>query len=362
MTDQLLARLLALRTQLTAIAARPEVRAARQLTAEVMPVLEPVWTVLVDHDHGVGFLRRLGTDEDSAVNAAVAAEVVRVFASLDLVGPGTGAVWQALSRPSIALVTSIRRPPRRPWPAGDQPVRATLGASVRPVLPGSLLREWRRDTDVVPALRQVLRMWCDLARSSAGERREVARLTLAAAMLARGAVLAGDTATVRWFVKRWLGLAATDSRVDGVSAALVENGWHPHAVDDEFSVVRDAVTDLRVEALYQHRVHRPVWETQLRGVPVALLGDVAPASQTPEQDAPETMVTRALLAEDVRSVLATVNKQEAGVARLLIMEGRTLAEVASIYGVTSYRIKQVRDEVLRKLRWDGRSRVLKDYA
>lgn len=214
MTDQLLAELLVLREQLTAIAVSPEVRAARLLTADVMPVLEPVWTVLVDQDNGVGFLRSLGTCDESAVNAEVASEVVRAFRSLELVSPGTGAVWQALSRPSIALVTSIRNPPRRQWRTGNQSVRATLGASVRPALPRLLLDEWRDDTEVVPALRRVLRMWCDLARNSTGERREVARLTLAAAMLARGAVLDGDTATVKWFVKRWLGLAATDSRVD----------------------------------------------------------------------------------------------------------------------------------------------------
>jgi DNA-directed RNA polymerase specialized sigma24 family protein len=104
----------------------------------------------------------------------------------------------------------------------------------------------------------------------------------------------------------------------------LENGWHHQTVDDEFSTVRDSVTDLRVEALYQYRVHRPVWETQLRGAPVALLGDTSPAGQTTDEDSPETLATKALLTDQVQNVLATLSEREAGVVRLLIMEGRTL--------------------------------------
>jgi RNA polymerase sigma factor (sigma-70 family) len=204
-------------------------------------------------------------------------------------------------------------------------------------------------------------MWCEMTRSTTGERREVARLTLAAAMLARGAVLDGDTETVKWFIKRWLGLMATDSRVDGASAALLENGWHHRAVDDEFSAVRDSVTDLRVETLYQHRVHRPVWETQLRGAPVALLGETVESSlQSSDEEMHET-VSKIILVDQVSAALATLSERENGVIRLWIIEERTLDEIALVYGVSKYCIQQVRNEALHKLRHPCRSRCLRDY-
>ncbi|MBE8524818.1 hypothetical protein ILP97_46315 [Amycolatopsis sp. H6(2020)] len=185
-------------------------------------------------------------------------------------------------------------------------------------------------------------------------------MTLAAAMLARGAVLDGDAATVKWFVKRWLGLAATDARVDGASAALLESGWHHQTVDDEFSTVRDSVTDLRVEALYQHRLHRPVWETQLRGMPVALLGDTTPANLPANEVLPEVAATNTLLVDQVQSVLQTLNERELAIARLLFMEEKTIGEAAAIYGVTSYRIKQVRIKIMEKLRHPSRADYLRD--
>lgn len=361
MTDRLLVELLTLREQLMVAARSPGVDAARRLTAEVMPVLEPVWSVLVDEDNGVGFLRRLETDDEHAVNADVRYQLVRTYRSLELTGPDMRAVWRALSRPSTALVDSVRNPPRPRPIDGDGPVRATLGASVRPALPGPLLGEWRDDIEVVPALRRILRMWCEMARNTTGERREAARLTLAAAMLARGAVLDGDTETVKWFVKRWLGLIATDSRVDGTSAALLGNGWHHRAVDDEFSAVRDSVTDLRVEALYQHRVHRPVWETQLRGVPVALLDETVASSLRPPGEEMHETVSKIFLVDQMSSVLATLSEREAGVIRLWIIEEKKLDEIAMIYGVSKYRITQVRDMAMSKLRHPSRSQVLRDY-
>ena len=143
---------------------------------------------------------------------------------------------------------------------------------MRPSLPARLLAS-QDDAGIVPALRTVLRHWCDLAWHASGEQRETARLTLAAAMLARGAVLDGDTDTVTWFVDRWLGLRPTSYRVDGTSAALLEDGWVQRRVDEEFSAARDNVTSLRIESIEQHRLHRPVWQTQLRGTLVGLLND-----------------------------------------------------------------------------------------
>jgi DNA-directed RNA polymerase specialized sigma24 family protein len=361
MADRLLVELMVLREQLMVAARSPGVLVARRLTAEVMPVLEPVWSVLVDEGEGVGFLRRLDTDDEHTLNTDVKCQIVRTYRSLDLTGPDMRTVWRVLSRPSTALVDSVRNPPRPRRIVGDGPVRATLGASVRPALPDSLLGKWRDDIKVVPALRRVLRMWCEMARHSIGERREVARLTLAAAMLARGAVLDGDTETVKWFVKRWLGLIATDSRIDGMSAALLEDGWHHRAVDDEFSAIRDSVTNLRIEALYQHRLHRPAWETQLRGAPVALLGETAEfILQSSDEEMYET-ISKILLVEQVNSVLATLSERESGVIRLWIIQGYTLGEIAQVYGVSKYCIAQVRDSAMNKLRHSSRSQILEGY-
>lgn len=58
------------------MASSPGVHAAHQLTADVLPVLEPVWSVLVDNDNGVGFLRG---SEPHAHNTAVATEAVQTY-------------------------------------------------------------------------------------------------------------------------------------------------------------------------------------------------------------------------------------------------------------------------------------------
>ncbi|HKS45804.1 MAG TPA: hypothetical protein VJT49_11980 [Amycolatopsis sp.] len=240
--------LLSLRQQIAVVASSPVIATARQLTAEVSAVLEPVWSVLASRDNttGIGFLRRLGSSatEVQALNDAVAHRAVRIYQELDLAAPAMQDVWRCLAKPADALVASVRSSPRRQAAApGGERTACTLGATVRPVLPVVLFDNWTDDTLVVPALRRVLRHWCDLARNATGEKREVARLTLAAALLARGAVLDGDTATVKWFISRWLGLRSTDTRVDGASAALLENGWVTRSVDDDFSAVRDTVTD-----------------------------------------------------------------------------------------------------------------------
>jgi hypothetical protein len=67
------------------------------------------------------------------------------FGRRHLVAPG-----KSIPMPSTALVDSVRNPPRpRRVVGGDGPVRATLGASVRPALPDSLLGKWRGDIKVV---------------------------------------------------------------------------------------------------------------------------------------------------------------------------------------------------------------------
>jgi hypothetical protein len=365
MTDRVLGELVALRQQLRTVASSPGVHAARRLMEDVLPVLEPVWCLLVDDDSGVGFLR--GLDPlGHAHNTVVATEAVHAYRSLDLAGPDMRAVWRVVSRPSVALVDSVRHPPRprhvkHDGPVPARPLPATLGAAVRPALPRVLLSEWRDEPAVVPTLRRVLQTWCDLARNSTGERREVARLTLAAAMLARGAVLDGDVDTVKWFVKRWLGMAATDTRVDGTKAALLENGWHRLTVDDEFSVVRDSVTDLRVESMYQHRVHRPVWETQLRGAPVALLDEALTSSSQATNDT-EKAVDRLMLKELLNDALGRLSTMELRAVQFTVIEGWTLAEAARELSITKYQLVRHRDRGMSKLRFPGQSAALRDYV
>lgn len=240
---------------------------------------------------------------------------------------------------------------------------------MRPVLPVELFGAWNDDTEVVPAVRWVLRRWCDLARNATGEQHEVARLTLAAALLARGAVLDGDTATVKWFITQWLGLRATDSRVDGASAALLEGGWVYRSVDDEFSAVRDTVTDLRIEAAYQHRLHRPVWETQLRGAPIGLLSEqvgsldskgIVLAAIAVAGDNPVAAIRQTLLEDQLKEVLATVSEREARVIRGRFT-GKTQKQLAAELHTTTRKIRELESKGMSKLRHPSRAMVLKDY-
>lgn len=369
-----LEELLTLRRQLETVAGSPGVRAAHRLTSEVAEVLEPVWTVLAaaDASGGVGYLRSLCASSPDQVRAAlnegVARTAIAKFGSINLVEPAVRDVWRSLARPSTALLESVRSDKPKCSDTADSIDR--LEVTVRPHLPSLLLGGWTNDAQVVPMLRRVLCQWCDLARHASGERREVARLTLAAAMLARGAVLDGDTSTVRWFVNRWLGLHATESRVDGASAALLEDGWTYRSVDDEFSAVRDSVTDLRIEAAYQHRLHRPVWETQLAGASIGLLselsgagpaGDPVLAGTNAELEDPLTAATNALLKEQIVQVLRTFSERQATVIRGLLMDGKTRVQLQQELGLSRYRLKEIELDVMRKLRHPSRSIVLKDY-
>jgi hypothetical protein len=98
MADRLLVELMVLREQLMVAARSPGVEAARRLTTEVMPVLEPVWSVLVNEGEGIGFLRRLDTDDEHTPNTDVKCQIARTYRTLDLTGPDMRTVWRALSR------------------------------------------------------------------------------------------------------------------------------------------------------------------------------------------------------------------------------------------------------------------------
>ncbi|MGW3415833.1 hypothetical protein [Streptomyces sp. NPDC000888] len=378
---QLVAELLRLRLRLDELAASQVVSASRRLALEMAPVLEPVWGLVADRRKGVGFLMQYGTADpaEHAVrgNAAVAEAAVQTYQRPRLLGAEGRQVWAALSQPADTLLAHVREPLSlgvRPG-AADTCAEArhtlSLQVDVRPVLPGTLHGSWEREASIVPALRAVLRRWCDLARHSSADSSagEVARLTLAAALLARGAALDGDTATVRWFVKRWLGLNATGTRVDGTIAALLEDGWTRRTVDAEFSAVQDSVADVRIESLYQHRLHRPVWETELRGAPVALLSDLASARDGEQfdlvsgaaEDDVIAIVGRTLMTEHLHSVLDTVSEREAKLILGLFQGDRTQAQLQAELGITRYRFEKLRRDVMRKLRHPSRSGLLRDY-
>jgi DNA-binding CsgD family transcriptional regulator len=381
-----------LRCQLDQIASNPAVGGAKQLLADVAPVLEPVWGIVgpLGGTAGmVGHLRRFGDQDVSDLalvhdaNASVEYRAALAFQRLDLAAPSRRQIWEALARPATALLASVDVSTGCADHQDLAPPLDGLGSlqvNPRPLLPGELLTAWDDEAQVVPALRRVLRAWCDIARNATGERREVAQLTLAAALLTRGAALDGDTDTVRWFIDRWLGLAPTETRVDGAIAALLADGWRRPSVDPEFSGVQDTITDLRIRATClrtevkrQHRLHRPVWETQLGQQPIALLYDTLPGGSGVDGSAPMTIAglcgsgdaveqeaSQILLKEQLREVLKTVSEREAAVA-LGFAEGKPWAQIARELGITRYRLDGIRGTVFRKLRHPSRSQVLRDY-
>lgn len=376
--EQILGDLFWLRHQLDSISGTPAVTGAWRLAVEVMPVLEPVWSIVgmaSAEVEAVGFLREYGKPgaaPTAGVNVAVTQHAVLTFGALELTAPSRREVWDAMERPAQALINSVD------VSTEDIGQPGTLRPRYGPRLSAGFLTDWPREDKVVPALRRVLRAWCEIARHATGDRRDVAELLLAAAQLARGAALDGDMDTVRWFVDRWLGLPPTESRVDGAAAALLADGWRRTTADRDLNAAQDAVADLRIRATglrsaarHQHRLHRPVWETELRGSPVALLSDpllafgdsgmAADELAASDDDNPVTAVTQIMLQEQIQSVLSTLSDREAGIMAMFA-EGRSWAQMANDLGVTRYRLDQVRERAFYKLRHPSRSQVLQDYA
>ncbi|MZF84226.1 sigma factor-like helix-turn-helix DNA-binding protein [Streptomyces sp. SID5643] len=358
----LIAELILVRQHLQRLESGPVITGAHKVARNLGPVLEPVWGLLADSSDGVGYLRQYGAGQAAPAakkaNIAVTTKAVRAYKKLNLVGPERHQVWAALSNPAEALLRTVRAP--LPSPAESDGTTVGLHLSIRPALPAVLHLDWDDDRDVVPALRAVLRRWCDLAYRAGGTTGELARVTLASALLARGAALDGDIATVRWFVERWLGLDPSDTRVDGATAALLENNWVRNRVDNQLSVVLDTVTQLRLDASHQHRLHRPAWETQLKGIPLALLSD-QPLDFPNHDEDPVEATTRVLLAEQVQAVLDTLSRREDQVITALVMEGKSQKKVAEECGLTLYAVRKVYGNALRKLQHPSRSRVLRDY-
>ncbi|TYK46193.1 hypothetical protein [Actinomadura decatromicini] len=366
--------------QLDRIANTAIVGRARRLLGDVAPVLEPAWSIAGQARGSietVGFLRRLGENQTGHnINADTIQDAAALFGTLNLTAPDRRKIWLAFAEPAQALVASIINQEEP-----DSTAPGMLIPAPRPRLPDGLLNDWDHEAEIVPILRRVLRAWCDIALHANGARSEVAQLTLAAALLARGAALDGDAETVCWFVDRWLGLAPTDTRVDGATAALLSNGWWPNTTAPELSASRDTVTNLRIqatnrlqrEAKRQHRLHRPVWETQLRGAPIALLSDLLPnpensfGSLTFTEAISHTsadvvdQVTMAFRDEQILAVLDTLPKKEEAIVRAAYLEEKPWTVVAEEFGLTRYELDKLRTAIFRKLRHPSRSQVLRDY-
>ncbi|MFN5855749.1 MAG: RNA polymerase sigma factor RpoD [Pseudanabaenaceae cyanobacterium] len=82
-------------------------------------------------------------------------------------------------------------------------------------------------------------------------------------------------------------------------------------------------------------------------------------------ETPDDQVAKALLREDLESVLGTLSPRERDVLRLRygLDDGRmkTLEEIGQIFNVTRERIRQIEAKALRKLRHPNRNSVLKEY-
>ena len=83
------------------------------------------------------------------------------------------------------------------------------------------------------------------------------------------------------------------------------------------------------------------------------------------QAEPEKATEAALLKEQVRQLLGTLDERERRVLELRYGIGgdraRTLEEVGKEFGVTRERIRQIEAKALRKLRHPARSKIVSDY-
>ncbi|MEV7602949.1 hypothetical protein AB0O91_36845 [Kitasatospora sp. NPDC089797] len=359
-----LAELLAVREQLARLETSPLVTGAHRLARNFGPVLEPVWSLLATPDDGVGHLRQYGTGTTAPAarraNTAVAAKALRAYKKLKLVGPDRHQIWAALANPADTILAAVPVP--APTAETDHSPTTTLTAAVRPALPAALHLDHAPDTQLVPALRAVLRRWCDLAHRSGGTGGDHARIMLAAALLARGAALDGDTDTVRWFIDRWLGLNPLDTRVDGTTAALLENDWTRNRVDARLSQLLDTVTGLRTDADHQHRLHRPVWETQVAGHTVALLPQTYDRASTAADD-PAELAASVPVAEQLNAVIAALSssRREADIVTVLFTRNLSLADAAEQLGMPYPLARKLWNQALIKLRHPESRQFLQDY-
>jgi hypothetical protein len=163
---------------------------------------------------------------------------------------------QARKLVAEAAGLSTLRPLSRQWRL-ERPV--FNGAWARPI-------QW----PLAPALGRIRELGAEVARASTGLAQDLALRALLTALEVRDAVLRGDRPAVARFIADWLGWAPTEGRVEAVSMVLLESGWEEVQATDSSATER-AWWEFRARAVQQHRVQRPVWQTQINGRPVALL-------------------------------------------------------------------------------------------
>jgi DNA-directed RNA polymerase specialized sigma24 family protein len=122
----------------------------------------------------------------------------------------------------------------------------------------------------------LLRSWRAAAETSLGVLGTFARAAYWAALLARRAVLTGETELVASFIEEWLGMQSTPERVEAVSTALLEEGWDAGAAVDQDLLL----ADLRRRAKRQARALKPIWETRLNRRYVGSLDQPAAAGSS----------------------------------------------------------------------------------
>jgi hypothetical protein len=194
---------MSLRRPIAVVAASPAVASAHRLTVDVSAILEPVWSVLATCG---------GTTAASgfcAVSVLPRPKPTRSMTPLPI-GPSRSirsSTW--LRRPcgmcvrlpgeAAALLTSVRLGLRRqPAASESEPTACTLGATVRLVL----LDTWTDDTSWSQRCGGCCVAGATWPRTQLASYARPPGPLLAAALLAPGTDLDGDTATVKWFISR----------------------------------------------------------------------------------------------------------------------------------------------------------------
>ncbi len=83
-------------------------------------------------------------------------------------------------------------------------------------------------------------------------------------------------------------------------------------------------------------------------------------------DAPmaDSLLVKESLATEVIRIISTLNKRECDILRYAFGLGvpeRTLDEIASMFGLTRERVRQIKEKAIRRLRQNGKSELLKDF-
>ena len=119
----------------------------------------------------------------------------------------------------------------------------------------------------------------------------------------------------------------------------------------------------KVQESFRHSENTISLETPIGEEEDSHLGDFIPDN---EGLSPEDAAVEELLKEQLEEVMKTLSPREERVVKMRYGIGdeqppMTLEEVGKVFNVTRERIRQIEDKALRKLRYPGRSKKLKDY-